>query len=87
MMSRQQEQFDKAQRERNQVRDWLLTLMAQSSVKPATKDQLWAIANAKFSVSKSSFDGGWDLAIIESGNEHWWKPLPRSAGNAKGMRH
>lgn len=87
MTPRQQEQFDKAQHERNQVRDWLLSLMAQSSAKPATKAQLWGIARAKFGVSKNSFDGGWDLAIIEAGNEHWWKPLPRLGGKAKAVLH
>ena len=84
---RQKEQFDKAQLERNQVRDWLLMLMARSSAKPATKAQLWAIAKAKFGVSKNSFDGGWNIAIIELGNEHWWKPHPRAGRNAKIVCH
>ena len=87
MTPRQKEQFDKAQYERNQVRDWLLMLMAQSSVKPATKVQLWTIAKAKFSVSKKAFDDGWNLAIIESGNEHWWKSHPQKVRNAKIVHH
>ena len=87
MTPRQKEQSDKAQRERNQVCNWLLTLMAQSSAKPATKAQLWAIARDKFNVSKNSFDGGWHLAIMKSGNEHWWKPHPRTGRSAKIIRH
>lgn len=87
MTPSQKEQFDKAQSERNQVRDWLLMLMAQSSVKPATKAQLLAIAQSKFGVSKKSFEGGWDIAIIESGNEHWWKPYPRAGRSAKIVHH
>jgi hypothetical protein len=80
MTPKQQALFDKAEHERNQVRDWLLELMAQSSVKPATKAELFAIAQAKFGVSKNAFNGGWDLAIFRSGNEHWWEPLPAKRG-------
>ena len=85
MIPRQLAQFDKADTERKKVRDWLLKFMAQSSIKPATKAELRAIAQAKFGVSKNSFDGGWDLAIIDSGNEHWWKPSPRRATKKSGF--
>lgn len=87
MTPKQQAQFDKVERERNQVRDWLLELMAQSAVKPATKAELCAIAQAKFGVSKNSFNAGWDLAIFATGNEHWWEPLPRSARKPDGARN
>lgn len=86
MTPRQQAQFDKADLERKKVCDWLLKLMAQSPIKPATKAELRAIAQAKFGVSKNSFDSGWDLAIIVSGNEQWWKPSPRHA-TKKGLCH
>jgi hypothetical protein len=59
--------------------------MMQSPHKPATKDVLREIAVHKFGVSKSSFNAGWDLAIIKSGNERWWDPLPwRKSGAAPG---
>lgn len=87
MTPRQQAQYDKAERERKQVRDWLLELMAQSSIKPATKAELLAIARAKFGVSKNSFDNGWDWAIFDSGNEHWWNPSPRRSGTVRLSRH
>jgi hypothetical protein len=79
MTPKQQALFDQAERERHQVRDWLTELMAQSPIKPTTKAELCAIAQARFGVSKNSFDGGWNAAIIETGNEHWWEPLPRAA--------
>ncbi len=79
MTPNQQALFDKAERERAQVRDWLMQMMAQSPIKPATKAELCAIAQAKFGVSKNSFNAGWDSAIIVTGNEHWWEPLPRTA--------
>jgi len=47
------------------------------SAKPATKSVLRQIAMEKFGVSQKSFDGGWILAIEESGNRSWYDPLPR----------
>ena len=73
--------FENAERERELVCDWLLGLMAKSQNKPATKDALREIALKKFNISKASFDHGWNMAIMKSGNEHWWEPLPRR--NAK----
>jgi hypothetical protein len=69
MTPKQQALFDKAERERHQVRDWLPELMAHSPIKPATKAELCAIAQAKFGVSKNSFDAGWSAAIIDTGDE------------------
>jgi hypothetical protein len=83
MTPKQQALLDKAERERAKVRDWLLELMGQSPDMPATKAKLCAIAQAKFSVSKNAFDAGRNTAIIETGNEHWWEPLPRAARLAK----
>jgi hypothetical protein len=69
--------YEKAQCERELVCDWIMELMKQSPQKPTTKETLREIAIQKFKVSKMSFDSGWDLAIIKSGNEHWWRPSPR----------
>ena len=79
--------FDKAERERITVRDWLIELMAQSLDKPATKAELRAIAQAKFGVSKNAFDAGWNAAIMDTGNERWWEPLPRSARSSKAKKN
>ena len=32
----------------------------------------------RFAVSKSAFDFAWIWAIEETGNRHWYEPLPRS---------
>jgi hypothetical protein len=77
MNSAQRKLYEKAKADRIQVCNWLLDLMMQSPHKPATKDVLREITVQKFGVSKSSFNAGWDMAIIESGNKHWWNPLPR----------
>lgn len=87
MTPNQQALFDKAECERMEVRDWLLQLMAKSPIKPATKPELCAIAQAMFGVSKNSFNAGWDLAILRSGNDHWWEPLTRSARSSKTSRN
>jgi hypothetical protein len=52
-------------------RDWLLYIMASSSVKTRTKDDLRAEAMKRFKVSKKAFDGAWILAIEKTGNRHW----------------
>ena len=82
MTPAQRQLYAKAQAERDTVCNWLLALMAQSPQKPMTKDSLQNIAMQKLGVSKSSFNAGWDLAIIKSGNEHWWAPLPRRKSGA-----
>ena len=73
----QRKLFEKAEREREIVCDLLLGLMAQSRSKPATKEALREIALSKFDISRAPFDHGWNMAIMKSGNEHWWDPLPR----------
>jgi len=81
----QRELYEKAERQHSMVRDWLLSLMKQSAQKPATKNILRRVAMEKFKVSKASFDAGWNSAIMESGNEHWWEPLARSRRGAPGV--
>jgi len=81
MTPSQRQLYEKAERERKLVCDWILELMTQSRDKPAIKNALREIAIKRFGVSKSSFDRGWNMAIIKSGNEHWWEPMPRR--NAK----
>ena len=63
-------------------RDWLLNIMASSSVKTQTKDELRAEAMERFKVSKKSFDGAWILAIEKTGNRHWYEPLSKSQKKA-----
>jgi hypothetical protein len=58
--------------------DWLLYLMAKSPVKTRTKEDLRAEAIDRFKVSKQSFDVAWTWAIEETGNRHWYDPLPKS---------
>lgn len=58
-------------------RDWLLNIMSASPERTRTKDDLCAEAIARFKVSKSAFDFGWMSAIEDSGNHHWYEPLPR----------
>ena len=72
-----QQAYENAKRERALIRDWLLEMMKQSPIKPATKDVLREIAIKKFRVSKHSFDAGWIWAIEDSSNHHWYDPLPR----------
>jgi len=72
-----QQQYEKADRERRITKEWLLELMKQSPIKPATKGELRQLAIEKFGVSQNAFDGGWIMAIEESGNRHWYDSLPR----------
>ena len=58
-------------------RDWLLTVMGASPKRTRTKEDLRAEAIASFHVSKSAFDFGWMTAVDDSGNTHWYDPLPR----------
>jgi len=55
----------------------LLGLMDQSPINLATKSALRRMDIEKFGVSQKSFDGGWILAIEESGNRSWHLSLPR----------
>ena len=66
---------NKAEREREACRDWLLTIMRASRHKTRTKADLRAEAVARFSVSKSSFDHAWIAAIEETRNYAWYEPL------------
>ena len=63
----QRELQEQAERQRELVSEWLLSLMRQSTQKPATKDVLRQIAIDNFQVSKSAFDAGWNFAIMTSG--------------------
>ena len=70
--------YDKAEAERKLVRDWLTSLMKASSPKTRTKSDLCAEAMMRFKVSKSSFDAAWIGAIEQTGNTHWYDPLPKT---------
>ncbi len=75
---RQQAVCDLAAAQRRLCRDWLIYIMTASSEKTRTKADLRAEAIARFQVSKSAFDFGWMWAIEDTGNHHWYEPLPRS---------
>jgi len=75
---RQQAACDLAAAQRRLCRDWLIYIMTASSEKTRTKADLRAEAIARFQVSKSAFDFGWMWAIEDTGNHHWYEPLPRS---------
>jgi hypothetical protein len=72
-----QQQYEKADRDRRITKEWLLELMSQSPMKPATKGELRQLAIEKFGVSQNAFDGGWIQAIEQSGNHHWYDSQPR----------
>ena len=67
--------FDHAQKQVKLCEDWLLSLMAQSKEKPATKDVLRNEAIRRWGVSKGAFDKAWIGAIETTGNHHWYEPL------------
>jgi hypothetical protein len=67
-----------ADAQRKLCRDWLLYIMASSSVRTRTKDDLRAEAMKRLKVSKSAFDVAWTWAIEKTGNRHWYEPLPKS---------
>jgi hypothetical protein len=69
---------DEAEAEQKLCKDWLLSVMQGSPRKTRTKTDLRTEATARFSVSKSSFDVAWNWAILETGNEDWYKPLTRA---------
>jgi hypothetical protein len=75
---RDQALAEKAEAERQLCRDWLRDIMRRSPEKVQTKAELRAEAVRLFNVSKQSFDFGWIAAIEETGNRHWYEPLPRS---------
>jgi hypothetical protein len=70
--------YDAARKQRTLCCDWLLYIMASSSVKTRTKDDLRAEAIKRFKVSKKAFDEAWILAIEKTGNRHWYEPLAKS---------
>jgi hypothetical protein len=70
--------YDAAHEQRKLCRDWLLYIMAASSVRTRTKDDLRAEAMKRLKVSKSAFDVAWTWAIEKTGNRHWYEPLPKS---------
>jgi hypothetical protein len=70
--------YDAANEQRELCRDWLLYLMSASSERTRTKADLRAEAIERFKVSKGVFDAAWIRVIEETGNQHWYEPLPRS---------
>jgi hypothetical protein len=65
----------KANDERERCRAWLRTFMEHGQPKMATKEELWCVAKAELQVSRSSFDCGWGMAILDTGREDWFEPL------------
>jgi hypothetical protein len=63
--------------ESERVRAWLRPFMENGKPKMATKQELWSVAKKEFGVSRSSFDLGWGLAILDTGREDWYEPLRR----------
>ena len=51
--------------------------MAPGHPKPATKEELFAWARQNLGASRASFDGGWIMAIEETGRQDWYEPGPR----------
>ena len=76
-MSRKDELSAKHRKETDRVRAWLRPMMENNKPKMATKEELWALAKKEFEVSRSSFDGGWTLAILDTGREDWFEPMRR----------
>jgi hypothetical protein len=70
--------YEATDAQRKLCRDWLLYIMAASSVRTRTKDDLRAEAMKRLKVSKSAFDVAWTWAIEKTGNRHWYEPLPKS---------
>ena len=65
----------KADEERQRCRVWLRWFMENGQPKMATKEELWTVAKLELGVSRSSFDFGWGMAIIDTGREDWFEPL------------
>jgi hypothetical protein len=74
--------YDAARKQRMLCVDWLLYIMASSSVKTRTKEDLRAEAMKRFKVSKKAFDEAWIITIERTGNRHWYEPLPKSRKKA-----
>ena len=77
MKTRSWELSEKAARQRQLARDWLLPLMSDNHPKLVTKDELRALAMRELGVSKNSFDYAWIDAIETTGRHDWYEPLPR----------
>ena len=78
MNAHEKEKAAKEARERSErCREWLKTLMLPGHPKPATKDELYALAKEQLRINRSNFDTGWDWAIWDMGREDWYEPLPR----------
>jgi hypothetical protein len=75
---RQKAAHDAAEAQRRLCRDWLLYIMSSSPERTRTKANLRDEAIERFKISKSAFDFAWIWAIEETGNRHWYEPLPRS---------
>jgi len=74
--------YDAADEQRRLCRDWLLYIMSASPERTRTKEDLRAEAMQRFNVSKKAFDTAWIWAIEQTGNRHWYDPLPRSRKKA-----
>jgi hypothetical protein len=79
---RQKAASELADAQRKLCLDWLLYIMASSSIKTRTKADLRSEAIERFKVSKNAFDFAWIDAIEKTGNHHWYEPLPRSRRKA-----
>ena len=79
--------FDEAQKQAKLCEDWLLSLMAQSHEKPATKEVLRNEAMRRWGVSKRAFDSAWIGAIEKTGNHHWYEPLLGRKRNRGGFKN
>ena len=55
-----------------------LAAISSCTSRPQRKADLRDEAIERFTVSKSAFDFAWIWAIEETGNRHWYEPLPRS---------
>jgi hypothetical protein len=75
---RQKAASDTADAQRKLCRDWLFHIMTSSPMKTRTKADLRAEAMERFKVSKNAFDFAWIWVIEETGNRHWYEPLPQS---------
>jgi hypothetical protein len=82
IVAHRQALYDAARKQRMLCVDWLLYIMASSSVKTRTKDDLRTEAIKRFKISKKAFDGAWIQAIEKTGNRHWYEPLPKSQKKA-----
>ena len=67
--------YEKAQAERKRCQEWLIRIMQASPVKTRSKDDLRAEAMRDLTVSKSSIDYAWVVAIEELGYHDWYEPL------------